>query len=66
MGSYAAVDAVTKKGKPNSDGGTGWIKSLNDDGTYDVEYIVPKKVSKHVDPSRIQLNGTDGNASRRS
>ena len=65
-GTYVQVAAAAKKGKPNSDGGTGWIKSLNEDGTYNVEYVVPKKLSKEVVPSRIAVAAIAATGSRRT
>ena len=49
-----------------SSGGKAWIKDVASDGKAIVEYIVPKKISKDVAPSRIALSTLDNVARSQS
>ena len=56
---YGIGDYVSVSASNRSSGGTGWIKSVASDGRAIVEYVVPKKLSKDVAPSRIALKTLD-------
>ena len=58
------VDPAAKKGKPDSEGGAGFVVGINgsenDDGgskieSFDVQYVLQKKISREVQPSRVTL-----------
>ena len=70
-GSHVSVAPVAKKGKPNSEGGAAYIVGINknDDGdriqSFDVQYVLQKKVSREVQPSRIAVQRIDTDSRRR-
>ena len=56
-------DYVNVAPSPRSSGGTGWITIVAEDGSAVVEYVLDKKISKDVLPSRIAFATLD-NTSR--
>ena len=47
------VTPESRKGRPNSDGGTACVVGKTDSGKFHVSYIVDRKISKEVHPSRL-------------
>ena len=71
-GSYVEVSPVAKRGKPNSEGGAGYIIGINSSEndsnkieSFDVQYVLQKKLSKEVQPSRVVLKNIDNGRSRK-
>ena len=53
IGSLVNVTPESRKGRPNSDGGTACVVGKTDSGKFHVSYIVDRKISKEVHPSRL-------------
>ena len=52
---FSVGDYVNASPASSSNGGIGWVKGLNDNGTCDVQYVVEKKLSREVAPSRVAV-----------
>ena len=54
-GDIVDVAPAARVGCPNSDGGRAFIVAVNNDNSINVKYVVDRKISKEVQPSRVKV-----------
>ena len=53
VGAFVSVEKLYRPGMPDSEGGQGYVKSVHNDGTFDIRWVIGNAVERNVDPARI-------------
>ena len=53
VGALVSVEKLYRPGMPDSEGGQGYVKSVHNDGTFDIRWVIGNAVERNVDPARI-------------